>query len=228
MLKNNQKEIILLKIGYKEPELIEDLGMCYATANSKQRVSMGIYKCFCGNEFKAIKTRVNHGLIKSCGCYTVKRSTSHGYSNHRLYGTYKQMISRCYDSNNINYILYGYRGIKVCERWLDIKNFIEDMYPSYQEGLSLDRIDPNGDYEINNCRWATQTTQCRNTRRIRDLNTSGYRGVSWDKQRKKWIATITLENKTKNLGRYNDIIEAAKARDKYIIENGLEHTKNFA
>ena len=227
MLENNQKENLLLKIGYKEPELIEDLGLCYATTNSKHRVSMGVYKCFCGNEFKAIKTRVNHCLVKSCGCYTVKRSTSHGCRKHRLYGTYKQMISRCYDVNNMNYILYGGRGIDVCNEWQDIKNFINDMYPSFVEGLTLDRIDNNKGYSKDNCRWATQTTQCRNTRRLTNLNTSGYRGVSWDKKRNKWYATITLENKTKNLGRYDDIIEAAKARDKYIIDNNLEHTKNF-
>ena len=91
-------------------------------------------------------------------------SISHGYSNHRLYYIWISMINRCSRPTNGNYILYGLRGITVCERWLDINNFIEDMYPTFKDGLTLDRIDVNGNYTKDNCRWATQLVQANNTR----------------------------------------------------------------
>ena len=64
----------------------------------------------------------------------------HGLCGHRLYDTWKSMVHRCNNIKNVAYKYYGGRGIKVCNRWLDVRNFIEDMYPSYQEGLTLDRI----------------------------------------------------------------------------------------
>ena len=121
---------------------------------------------------------------------------------------------------------YGVRGISVCDRWLKIENFIEDMYPTYKEGLTLDRIDNNGNYEPLNCRWATQSLQLMNTRLIHSNNTSGYRGVCFDKARNKWISRIQYNNKQKTIGRFSTALEAAKAYDKYVIDNGLEHTVN--
>lgn len=136
------------------------------------------------------------------------------------------MINRCNNPKNKDYKYYGGRGITVCNRWLNIENFIEDMYQSHQEGLSLDRINVNGNYEKDNCRWATKEIQARNTRRIMITNKSGYRGVSFIKSRNKWGAKITIRTKKILLGTFKTALEAAKAYDKYIIENNLEHTLN--
>lgn len=82
--------------------------------------------------------------------------------------TYNSMLQRCYNENNTNFGHYGGRGITVCDRWLDpengYENFVADMGPR-PEGFTLDRIDPDGDYCPENCRWADWTTQCRNQRR---------------------------------------------------------------
>ena len=86
------------------------------------------------------------------------------------------MIIRCNNPKSKDYKHYGERGIKVCDEWLDINNFINDMFPSFIEGLTLDRENHLGNYEKSNCRWVNRITQAENTRKIRENNTSGFRG----------------------------------------------------
>ncbi len=150
----------------------------------------------------------------------------HRLTKHRLYKTWNGMLRRCNSSNHIHYEYYGARGIVVCDRWLDVQNFIDDMYPSYIEGLTLDRIDNNKGYYKENCRWATNELQHRNTRALRKTNTTGFRGVSFDKNRNKFQAKITVNKKGKHLGYFTTNMEAAEAYDAYVIEHRLEHTRN--
>ena len=206
--------------------LLEDLGMMYPKENSKHKKRYGLYKCFCGNEFKSQTQDIKSGNTNSCGCYSNKIRTKHGYKKHILYSVWQQMIRRCTNPKYDKYKNYGGRGIKVCDRWLNVENFINDMYPSYKEGLSIDRIDVNGNYEPSNCRWANRNVQQRNTRRIMTTNTSGFRGETWHKQRQKWIAQIGVNKKKIHLGVFDTALEAAKAYDKYITDNNLEHTTN--
>jgi hypothetical protein len=126
--------------------------------------------CECGN---IIDTQLN-GLIAgntiSCGCYRRKKiievSTTHGLSKHPLYKTWKSMKERCYNPNIKRYKDYGGRGIKVCDRWLSsFENFLIDMGEKPTSQHSIDRIDVNGNYEPNNCKWATSTEQRINQRR---------------------------------------------------------------
>ncbi len=219
-MQNNQKEIILLK----------DLGYIYPTEKSKHKVKYGIYKCFCGKEFKTQINYIKSNHTKSCGCLKKQilkeRNLVHGFRYHRLYGTWKMMISRCNNQNNIGYKYYGGRGIKVCNRWLQLENFIEDMYPTFKEGLTLDRKNIDGNYEPSNCRWVTKNTQSRNTKKIHKYNTTGFRGVCWNKSSNKFVARICVKYKQIHLGCFNTDIEAAKAYDQYVIDNNLEHTTN--
>lgn len=88
---------------------------------------------------------------------------THGFSYDGLYATWKAMIRRCRDANYHSYKNYGARGVKVCERWLQIDNFAADMGPR-PKGTTLDRIDVDGDYEPTNCRWLSNRQQMNNTR----------------------------------------------------------------
>ena len=123
-------------------------------------------QCNCGNIIRTSSVKLANGHTKSCGCLPtevlLKRSTTHGMSSHVLYGTWKSMLRRCQDPKSISWKYYGDRGIKVCTRWENVNNFVEDMYPTYKKGLTLDRIDNDGNYEANNCRWATRTAQNKN------------------------------------------------------------------
>lgn len=200
-------------------ELLEDLGTIKPRESSKYKARYGLYKCFCGNEFKAQTAHIKSGHTKSCGCLTKSQK---GRSSHRLYKTWSCMISRCYNKNIKPYKFYGERGIKVCDRWLQFDNFIEDMYSTFIEGLTLDRKDNNGNYEPDNCRWVTQKVQCRNQTKIPNHNSSGIVGVYFNG--KKWISNICVNNKTIYLGSFDDKEDALIKRDKYIIENKLEHS----
>lgn len=216
----------------KELLLLEDLGMKFPMNSVYKKYRYGLYQCFCGNKFESQVNNINKGSVKSCGCLrNIKNNMnflnriSNGFSSHRLYNTWNTMFHRCYNENRKDYKDYGLRGIEVCQEWLNIETFINDMYPSYVEGLTLDRKDNNKNYSKDNCIWSTKSSQVRNTRTIYSNNTSGYRGVHSYNDR--FRVSIRIYGKTISLGTFKTSIEAAKAYDKYVIDNGLEHTTNF-
>ena len=125
------------------------------------------FLCECGEEKVLSVSRVKNGYVKSCGCLrrivSKEKATTHGERHHPLYSVHNSMMNRCYNENNKDYPLYGSRGITVCKRWHNIKNFIKDM-KNRASGTSIDRVDNEGNYCLSNCRWATSGEQARNKR----------------------------------------------------------------
>lgn len=133
------------------------------------------------------------------------------------------MLSRCNNPNHKSYSEYGGRGISVCSRWTEkrgigFKNFLKDMGPR-PEGTTLDRIDYNGNYTPENCRWATYYTQSCN-RNILKNNTSGTTGVNFNHG--KWVARISFKGQRINLGRFENKEDATNARLKAEKEYYIE------
>ena len=211
-----------------KPILIEDLGMMFPTENSKRKRRFGIYKCgFCGNTFKAQLQHINSGNTKSCGCYNKRRASethkTHGLKNTRLYSIWSKLKDRTLNPKNKQYNDYGGRGITICDEWKnDFMSFHDwAMENGYSDELSIDRIDNNGGYYPENCRWTTSIIQNRN-KRIPTNNTSGYKGVSYYNKTGKYITQIRVNKKLIYLGLYLNVIEGAIAYNNYIIENNLE------
>lgn len=155
----------------------------------------------------------------------------HGGTGTRLYRIWQLMKDRTLNNKSNMYKSYGGRGIDFCDEWLNFECFKDwSLKNGYSECLTIDRIDNSKGYNAFNCRWTTKEVQARNTRRIMKTNTSGFRGVTESKdgkRKKKFQASIRINNKDKYLGRFFTALEAGIAYDKYIIDNNLEHTRNF-
>jgi hypothetical protein len=126
-------------------------------------------KCECGNMKSILGESLVSGAVRSCNCLHIETARMvnyrHGGYHHPLYYTWTNMLRRCRDAKIPNYKHYGGRGIKVCRRWHNFRSFVKDIAPGWKPGLTLDRIDNNGNYTPLNCKWSTAREQCCNFRR---------------------------------------------------------------
>ena len=217
----------MTKEDLPKPILIEDLGYLYPTENRKQKRRFGLYKCgFCGTEFRANTHSIKSKNTKSCGCYQKRRCSetqkTHGLIGTKLYYIWGEIKRRTLNPKHKQYNGYGGRGITICGEWKnDFMSFYDwAILNGYSDKLSIDRIDNDGNYCPENCRWVSSNIQNRN-KRIPKNNTSGFKGVSYNKSTGKYQASIK-EGKQKYLGLYPTAVEGAIAYNNYIIENNLE------
>jgi hypothetical protein len=145
-------------------------------AGRGNRTVLWLCRCSCGNTTEVTTGNLRGGRTSSCGCTRRAKlagaATTHGMSGSPTVSSWREMHRRCYDSGRSDFEHYGGRGIRVCKRWHQFEPFLADM-GERPEGTTLDRIDPFGNYEPGNCRWATPTEQNRNTRANRMLTHAG-------------------------------------------------------
>ena len=137
-----------------------------------------LFKCDCGNELVANGYNARSGKLISCKKCSAERirlaSVKHGKSETPEFSTWTDIQTRCYNKNTKAFKDYGGRGITVCSKWLEsFDNFLSDMGNKPSKSHSIDRINNNGNYEPNNCRWATIETQANNKRNNRKLTING-------------------------------------------------------
>lgn len=154
--------------------------------------------CDCGNITYVLPYQFKNGEIKSCGCLRNKDKITHGLSKNPLYSEWYSMIRRCYNPKADNYERYGGRGITVCEEWLHSPAMFFAWVESIggkPEGFTLDRIDNNGPYAPDNCRFADNRTQSRNKRSNTMISANGKTQCVSDWSKESGIPVNTIQGR---------------------------------
>ena len=156
-------------------------------------------RCDCGVEATVVGKSLRSGHSASCGCLKRDVAASHQLYRHRLYDAWRMMLDRCTNPNSKAYPRYGGRGISICERWAHrengLANFIADMDPTYQDGLSLERQNNDLGYSPENCTWATRVAQSRNRRSNRLVTHAGHTRTLAEWAEKTGVPYATLQSR---------------------------------
>lgn len=163
-------------------------------ANDKQYKSVHwLCKCDCGNIKVVSADNLRNGNVKSCGCLRGQNLKTHGLSDERLYRIWKAMRQRCNNPKAENYRFYGQRGVKICDDWnKDFMSFYQwSINNGYHSDLTIDRINPDGNYCPGNCRWITMAQQNLNRHSNQIIEFNGIR-----KTVKEWSDDIGVDYKT--------------------------------
>ncbi len=144
-------------------------------AGKQGNFAMWKCRCDCGNEHIARGSNLLSGQIKSCGCGAKRNSLKHGESRTRLYRIWYGIIRRTEDCSRKEYKDYGALGVRMCDEWRESYEAFRAwaLANGYDDTLSIDRIESNGNYEPSNCRWATKSTQENNKRATHLLSIGG-------------------------------------------------------
>jgi len=166
-------------------------GLLVAIKSTRSEKGQRIWtcQCDCGNTKDVVAYSLARGASKSCGCISrqrmIDRNFKHGKSKTRIHRIWSAMKQRCHDKNKSNYQYYGGRGIKICKEWMVFQNFHNwAIANGYNDNLSIDRIDSNGNYEPDNCRWATKKQQANNirTNHFIEYNNKKQTIAAWSKE----------------------------------------------
>lgn len=166
---------INVKIGdkYNKLTIIEDIGYHVTSGGNKLRLMK--CECECGNKVEVTLNQLRSNKTVSCGCFNLEKAgkhfIKHNLSNTRIYRIWKDMLRRCNNPNRRNYKDYGGRGIEVCKEWSDdFMNFYSwSIDNGYNDGLTIERVNVNRNYEPDNCEWITSFQQKSNTRKQKEF-----------------------------------------------------------
>lgn len=170
--------------------------------------------CDCGNIFRCNSGRLRSGNTKSCGCLrkemASKKSYKHGGSKTKLYRIWDEMNGRCHCETNKAFKNYGARGIIVCDEWRnDFSAFrLWAISNGYQEGLTIERVNNNGNYSPDNCKWIPRSDQPRNRRNCHLITYNGETKTLSEWSRELHVDRECVRNKEKILGDWTQAIEA--------------------
>lgn len=176
--------------------------------------------CDCGKETVVCSQDLRNGHTKSCGCYGLEVSVSHtpSFSTHkesrsRLYRVWIGMKGRCNNCKNKAYSYYGGRGIKVCQDWNESYVLFRDwaLANGYQENLTIDRIDVNGNYCPENCRWVSMKVQMNNTRANRRITLNGETKTMAEWSESTGLSYETIRNRTIKGKPADEVLQMPKA-----------------
>jgi hypothetical protein len=192
-----------MKMGRK---YVNEIGNTYGRlkvikeVGRKRGAVLYLCECECGENKEITAIDLRSGRVNSCGCLKkeliIEENTTHGMRKHRLYRIYHNMISRCYNKNSTHFLDYGGRGIIICDIWLNKEtgfiNFVNwSLKSGYSDNLTIDRMNVNGNYEPNNCRWATASEQNSNKRTTKYVEIDGE-----SKTLKEWCVFYDINYKT--------------------------------
>lgn len=144
----------------------------------KYKHRAAVCQCDCGSELVVRLEYLRSGHTKSCGCMKMVASSkinrTHNKSKTRLYRTWAGMLARCRNKNSKSYKNYGKIGVKVCDEWTRFENFMKwALSNGYQDNLTIERIDPRGDYKPSNCKWIPFKEQMKNKNNHRYITFKG-------------------------------------------------------
>jgi hypothetical protein len=185
--------------------------------------------CACGNVVWVRGNQLRYGSTLSCGCYgkeqRKKATSKHNLSNTRLYRIWNNMRTRCNKEYSDNYALYGERGISVCEDWDNTEDGFENFYMwsirnGYSDNLTIDRVDNNGNYCPENCRWVTQHEQTRNKRNNRYYQIDGCKKLLVDIATEHNLKLETLKGRLERGYSLEDALEKETTKKRLIFYKG--------
>ena len=207
------------------------------------RETQWLCKCDCGNTVVVRGHSLRNGHTKSCGCAAIEASTKHGMHNTRIYAEYMKMKHRCLNNNNPSYFRYGGRGITICDEWLGENGFINfynwSITHGYADNLTIDRINNDGNYYPENCRWVDMKTQANNRSNNNIIEYNGTKHTVSEWADIYGLEYYNLYNRIFNLNwpidkalntPINDNIikvkNAITGKEKYLSELAIEYGKN--
>ena len=187
-----------------------------------QKDRMVLCLCVCGGVKSVLLRSLRSGNTVSCGCAQKEAVSScmktHGLSKTRQYQIWENMVARCTNPKSPSYVNYGGKGITLCESWKDFSSFWKDMEKSYQDNLTLDRIDVKGGYSKENCRWVDFSVQGYN-KDIQKKSSTGCCGVyQYNNKNTPYYAAIWKDGVMNMLGKFTTLDEAILVRKQAEIE----------